>query len=73
MPELVQAFVLKSLRRLESNAEGESRPTSGLHAQGFIFELEYAFGGLDFCIDVLFQYGPGESEITVFQILWEYV
>jgi hypothetical protein len=24
-------------------------------------------------IDVLFRYGPGESQITVFQILWEYV
>jgi hypothetical protein len=73
MPLPVARCVLQSLRRLETNPEGESRPTSGLHASGFVFELEYALGDLDFYIDVLFRYGPGESQITVFQLLWEYV
>lgn len=73
MPAPLRRFVVTSLRRLESNPEGESRPSSGLHARGFLFELEYALGDLDFYVDVLFRYGPGDRQIAVFQILWEYV
>jgi hypothetical protein len=73
MPPPVQRFVARSLARLKSHPEEESKPTSGLLPRGFVFELEYALGGTDFFIDVVFRYGPGATQLTVFQILWEYV
>jgi hypothetical protein len=73
MPAPLQNFVVRSLRRIESNPEGESKSTTGLYAKGFIFELEYAQGDLDIYVDVLFRYRSAPSQIEVFKIHWEYV
>ena len=54
LPSLVKQFVLKSLERLQ-HPEQESKPTTGLYAKGFLFELEYSIGSLEFYIDVLFR------------------
>lgn len=72
LPPPVRLFVLKSLDRLR-HPEREGKPTTGLYAKGFLFELEYALGSLEFYIDVLFRYGPGDDAVTVFQVLFEYV
>ena len=72
LPPPVRLFVLKSLDRLRQ-PEQEGRPTTGLYPKGFLFELEYALGSLEFYIDVLYRYGPGDDVVTVFQVLFEYV
>jgi hypothetical protein len=69
MPLPVRQFTARSIRRLESDPEGESKSSGGCYPQGLQFELEYALGDLEFYIDVMFRYESEPGRLTVFQIL----
>lgn len=73
LPPPVRLHIVNSLPRLKENPELEGKPTSGLYAKGYMLELEYALGDLEFYIDVLYRIDEQANVVTVFQVLWEYV
>jgi hypothetical protein len=73
LPKPIQLHIAQSLKRLENDPESEGKPTTGLYAAGYLLELEYALGDLDFYIDVLYRFDVLARTVNVFQVMCEYV
>ena len=73
LPQPIRNHIAKSLSRLEKDPELEGKPTSGLYPEGYLLELEYALGDLDFYIDIVYRFDVRARTVNVFQVYCEYV
>jgi hypothetical protein len=71
-PPPVQRHVGRELERLASSPSRWSKPASPLHPPGQLFEIELAYQGLDWYVDVIFVYDR-EEVLLVTDMSVEYV